>query len=44
MSALPKSEPDRYAPMVEADLPEVVAIEADIYPFPWTRGNFLSNT
>jgi ribosomal-protein-alanine N-acetyltransferase len=29
--------------MVEADLPEVVAIEADIYPFPWTRGNFLDS-
>jgi ribosomal-protein-alanine N-acetyltransferase len=43
VSALPKSEPDRYTPMVEADLPEVVAIEADIYPFPWTRGNFLDS-
>lgn len=43
MSALPKSEVDRYAPMIEADLREVVAIESDIYPFPWTRGNFLDS-
>lgn len=43
MSALPKPELDRYTPMVEADLHEVVAIEADIYPFPWTRGNFLDS-
>ena len=43
MSALPKSEIDRYTPMLEADLREVVAIESDIYPFPWTRGNFLDS-
>ena len=43
MSALAKSEVDRYTPMVEADLREVVAIESDIYPFPWTRGNFLDS-
>jgi ribosomal-protein-alanine N-acetyltransferase len=43
LSALPKPELDRYAPMVEADLSEVVAIESDIYPFPWTRGNFLDS-
>ncbi len=43
MSALPKPVLDRYAPMVEADLREVVAIESDIYPFPWTRGNFLDS-
>jgi ribosomal-protein-alanine N-acetyltransferase len=29
--------------MAEADLSEVVAIETDIYPFPWTRGNFLDS-
>lgn len=26
--------------MVENDLDEVIAIEEDIYPFPWTRGIF----
>ena len=43
MSALPKPVLDRYMPMVEADLHEVVMIESDIYPFPWTRGNFLDS-
>lgn len=25
------------------DLPEVVAIENDVYPYPWSRGNFLDS-
>ena len=41
MSALPRPEDDRYAPMTERDLDEVVAAEKEVYPFPWTRGNFL---
>jgi ribosomal-protein-alanine N-acetyltransferase len=41
MSALPKNEYDRYVPMAERDLDEVVLAEKEIYPFPWTRGNFL---
>jgi len=28
------------APMVEADLDEVAALEAQVQAFPWTRGNF----
>ena len=32
---------DRYlAPMTDADLDEVVAIEHVAYEFPWSRGNF----
>ncbi len=27
-------------PMTEADLPAVMVIETDIYPFPWKPGNF----
>jgi ribosomal-protein-alanine N-acetyltransferase len=27
-------------PMAEADLAAVMAVENDIYPFPWTQGNF----
>lgn len=27
-------------PMTDADLPAVMAIETEIYPFPWTQGNF----
>src|SRR5512139_3331131 len=40
MSALPRPEDDRYAPMTEKELDEVVAAEKVVYPFPWTRGNF----
>lgn len=40
MSALPRPDDDRYAPMSESDLDAVVAVEKDIYPFAWTRGNF----
>lgn len=40
MSALPRPEDDRYAPMTDKELDEVVAAEKEVYPFPWTRGNF----
>ena len=40
MSALPRAGVDRYAPMLQEDLDEIVAAEKEIYPFPWTRGNF----
>jgi [ribosomal protein S18]-alanine N-acetyltransferase len=30
-------------PMHEADLDRVIAIEHDIYPFPWTRTNFADS-
>ena len=33
----------RLAPMQVDDLPEVMAIENDVYPYPWTRGNFLDS-
>ncbi|RZI42125.1 ribosomal-protein-alanine N-acetyltransferase [Herbaspirillum sp. HC18] len=29
--------------MQVSDLPEVLAIENDVYPHPWTRGNFLDS-
>jgi ribosomal-protein-alanine N-acetyltransferase len=40
MSALPRPDTDRYAPMGVMDLDEIVAAESLLYPFPWTRGNF----
>jgi [ribosomal protein S18]-alanine N-acetyltransferase len=40
VSALLRQQPDRYVPMTEADLEAVVTAEQEIYPFPWTRGNF----
>lgn len=33
----------RFASMVAADVEAVVAVENDVYPFPWTRGNFLDS-
>ena len=32
-----------FAPMRVDDLDEVQAIESDVYPHPWTRGNFLDS-
>ena len=39
MSAVLKSVPELRV-MADADLPAVMAIETEIYPFPWTQGNF----
>jgi [ribosomal protein S18]-alanine N-acetyltransferase len=33
----------QFAPMLVGDLPDVLAIENDVYPHPWTRGNFLDS-
>lgn len=33
-----QAAPIRLRPMQESDLDAVMAIETDIYPFPWTRG------
>ena len=33
----------RFATMQVSDLPEVLVIENDVYPHPWTRGNFLDS-
>lgn len=33
----------RFAPMKVEDLDEVLTIEKDVYPHPWTRGNFLDS-
>ena len=42
MSAVLKDEP-HFAPMRDADLAEVLAIENAIYTHPWTRGNFADS-
>ena len=39
MSAVLKSAVELHA-MTESDLPAVMAVENEIYPFPWTQGNF----
>jgi [ribosomal protein S18]-alanine N-acetyltransferase len=50
MSAVYKAEGEspalsslRFAPMQVSDLPEVLEIENDVYPYPWKRGNFLDS-
>jgi ribosomal-protein-alanine N-acetyltransferase len=44
MSALPHHDaaPER-VPMTLADLDSVLALEQTVYPFPWTRGNFIDS-
>lgn len=32
-----------FSPMRVEDLDEVLTIENDVYPYPWTRGNFLDS-
>jgi ribosomal-protein-alanine N-acetyltransferase len=32
-----------YAPMRQADLAEVLALEASVYPHPWSMGNFIDS-
>lgn len=46
MSALPQAghEPERRFEPVDADrLDQLLAIEARVYDFPWTRGNFVDS-
>lgn len=33
----------RLAPMTAADVAEVAALEASVFPFPWSRGNFTDS-
>lgn len=32
-----------YAPMVMADIDDVLAVEQSVYPHPWTRANFVDS-
>lgn len=43
MSALPDDDHLVYAPMVAADVDAVYALEKQVYPHPWTRGNFTDS-
>jgi ribosomal-protein-alanine N-acetyltransferase len=40
MSALARPNEERFVPMLAHDLDRIAWIESDLYPFPWTRGNF----
>ncbi|MEF9997274.1 MAG: ribosomal protein S18-alanine N-acetyltransferase [Burkholderiaceae bacterium] len=41
MSAWPRPALDAFQPLAEADLDAVMPVENEIYPYPWTRGNFV---
>ncbi len=43
MNAVVRPSEDQFVPMMARDIEEVVAIENAIYPFPWTRDNFLDS-
>jgi ribosomal-protein-alanine N-acetyltransferase len=40
MSAVRRPDEPIVRPLLSADLNQVMRIEIDVYPFPWTRGNF----
>ena len=40
MSAVRRPDEPAFRPLLPVDLPQVMRIEYDVYPFPWTRGNF----
>ena len=42
MSAVLRSQAD-FSPLALGDLDQVMPIEDAIYPFPWTRGNFVDS-
>ena len=43
MSAQLRPQADAYVPMSADDIEEVARVERDIYPFPWTHGNFVDS-
>jgi [ribosomal protein S18]-alanine N-acetyltransferase len=40
VSAVRRPEEPEFRPLLPQDLNQVMRIEVDVYPFPWTRGNF----
>jgi ribosomal-protein-alanine N-acetyltransferase len=40
VSAVRRPEEPLVKPLLQADLDQVMHVETDVYPFPWTRGNF----
>ena len=40
MSAVVRPAEDQFEPVLASDLDTIAQIENEIYPFPWTRGNF----
>ena len=40
MNAQVRPSEERFVPMMAHDLDRIAALERELYPFPWTRGNF----
>jgi len=40
MSAQVQPAPERFVPLAATRIPEVMRLEQQLYPFPWTSGNF----
>ncbi|HYS15161.1 MAG TPA: ribosomal protein S18-alanine N-acetyltransferase [Burkholderiaceae bacterium] len=40
MNAVVRPAQERFEPIVASDLDALALVENEIYPFPWTRGNF----
>lgn len=43
MSAVRDLNALQYAPMVAGDVDDVFAVETEVYPHPWSRGNFVDS-
>jgi ribosomal-protein-alanine N-acetyltransferase len=43
MSAVPELASLSLRPMVVADVDEVLALECNVFPHPWSRGNFMDS-
>jgi len=41
MNAQVRPAPTRFVPLDPERIPEVMRLEREVYPFPWTSGNFL---
>lgn len=43
MSAVPQDAALVYAPMTQGDVEEVWALEQSVFPYPWSRANFVDS-
>jgi ribosomal-protein-alanine N-acetyltransferase len=43
VNAVVRPSEERFVPMAAADLDDVLSVENEVYPFPWTRANFVDS-
>jgi len=43
VNAVVRPSEERFVPMTAADLDDVLSVENEVYPFPWTRANFVDS-